>query len=202
LKELAKLIEDAAESSNPEALVEKYIKALPRLDDKPSESALSQFIHEFKTQQQSAEAFLRQNHTIWTTDTGAFWGWPANSSTSARATAMRIYSINDAVDNKDLLDPMQRRVSRTALVEFRNLIHDRMKRRELRMPSRGVQLMAMANHILFMAVSDDGTKKITGSTFTSRIRDGERLVQLPKGALLNCGKLSTIFLLVITQFAH
>jgi len=183
--------------------VEKYIKALPRLNNEPSVSkdVLSRFIREFDTQQQITEAYLRENHTTWMTDPGAFWGWPKKSDASAKATVMRIYSVNDGVDDKDLLEPMQRRIARTALVGFRDMIRDRMKHRKLKMPGRGVQLVAMANHIVLMAVSD-GTKAIKPSTFNARIRDGERLVKLPKGTLLICGKLSTVYLLVITQYAH
>jgi hypothetical protein len=37
---------------------------------------------------------------------------------------MRIYSMNNAIDNKDLLKPIQQYVAQTMLVEFQNMIHD------------------------------------------------------------------------------
>lgn len=184
----------------------KFISARPRHDKGPpvseDEDLISQFIDEFDKQQRITEAYLRKNHTKWTKDPGAFWGWPKKSGESARAALERIYSISDDVDNTDVLKPMRRRILRAGIVDLRDKIQSQMENRKLKMPGRGIKLMAMANHIVFMGVSDNGTNKIKSSTFNARMRDGERLIKLPKGMLLSCGKLSTTLLLVITQFAH
>jgi len=58
------------------------------------------------------------------TDLGAFWGWPKKSDASAKATVIRIYSVNDSVNDKDLLEPIQQRIARTALVGFQDMIWD------------------------------------------------------------------------------